>query len=198
MHTSIIATGVVFVALLVGCSQPVSPTSPTSVPSGGFSINGSSGNTTAGISAEGVAKPAGHDVPFKGSFEGVAAITPIGTQGLSVLLKGTGNATHLGRYTVVIPHTVTLNSAGTATAIGTFTFTAANGDTLTADLNGQAGPTATPGVVSIVETGIITGGTGRFAGAGGNFRIERLFSFATSLTSGSFEGTISSPGASKL
>jgi hypothetical protein len=44
--------------------------------------------------------------------------------------------------------------------------TAANGDTLTADFTGEAqvGP-----IISILEHATITGGTGRFAGAAGNF-----------------------------
>ena len=63
--------------------------------------------------------------------------------------------------------------------------------------NALGTPTAAPGVASIVETGIINGGTGRFASASGSFKLERLFSFATNLTTGSFEGTISSPGAGK-
>ncbi len=84
----------------------------------------------------------------------------------------------------------------TRTATGSYEFTAANGDTLTADFTGQAS-LATPGVLSIVETATITGGTGRFAGATGSFTGERLFDTATLMTTGSFEGTLSSPGASK-
>jgi hypothetical protein len=82
------------------------------------------------------------------------------------------------------------------TSTGTYEFTAPNGDTLTAGFTGQASLTA-PGVLSIVETATITGGTGRFADATGNFTVERLFNQVTGLTTGSFEGTISSPGAGK-
>ena len=82
----------------------------------------------------------------------------------------------------------------TLTGIGSFSFTAANGDILTADFTSKASPT-TPGVLSIVETAFISGGTGRFAGATGHFTVTRSFDFATNLTAGSFEGTISSPGA---
>jgi hypothetical protein len=46
-----------------------------------------------------------------------------------------------------------------------------------------------------METATITGGTGRFAGATGSFTTERLFDTVTLTTTGSFEGTISSPGA---
>ena len=53
----------------------------------------------------------------------------------------------------------------------------------------------TPTVVSIVEIAVITGGTGRFADATGSFIVTRSFDFATGLTTGSFKGTIFSPGA---
>jgi phage-related minor tail protein len=98
---------------------------------------------------------------------------------------------HLGRFTVEIPHVVNTTNR---TSTGTYEFTAANGDRLTAGFTGQATLTA-PGVLSIVETATITGGTGRFADATGSFIVERLFNQVTGLTSGSFEGTISSPGA---
>ncbi len=120
-----------------------------------------------------VAVAADRETPFKGSLEGVTTITPI-------------------EFTVVRPEIVNLS---TSTSIGSFAFTAANGDTLTTDFIGQASPTATPGVLKFVETAAITGGTGRFAGATGSFIVTGSFDFATNLTTGSFEGTISSPGA---
>jgi hypothetical protein len=49
-------------------------------------------------------------------------------------------------------------------------------------------------VASIVEVGTITEGTGRFAGATGTFTVERLVDLTTGISSGSFSGTISSPG----
>src|SRR5438094_104139 len=79
---------------------------------------------------------------------------------------GEGTATHLGRFTLTFNVVVTLPAG---TAIGEFTFVAANGDTLLATFTGQATPTAEPGVVSIHEVATITGGTGRFAGATGSF-----------------------------
>jgi hypothetical protein len=48
-----------------------------------------------------------------------------------------------------------------------------------------------------VETATITGGTGRFASASGTFTAERVVDLATTLTTGSFEGSISSPGGVK-
>jgi hypothetical protein len=73
--------------------------------------------------------------------------------------------------------------------IGAATFTAANGDTLTASVDGQATP-AGPGVLSIVEVYTITGGTGRFAGATGTFTLESILNQATGVSSGTFSGAI--------
>src|SRR6266849_2335443 len=55
-----------------------------------------------------VAVAADKGTPFKGSLEGVTTITPIDPQFLAALVKGTGNATQLGRFTVIIPETVNL------------------------------------------------------------------------------------------
>jgi hypothetical protein len=134
---------------------------------------------------------AGDQVPFKGSLSGTVTVTPINPPIASVLIEATGNATHLGHFTLVVPHTV---NQATRVGAGTYVFTAANGDTLTADFTGQATLLA-PGVLSTSETATITGGTGRFAGASGRFTAERTFFVATGMTTGSFEGTISSPGA---
>jgi hypothetical protein len=113
---------------------------------------------------------------------------------LSISFEGTGNATQLGRFTVEIR--IALNTTD-RTLTGTYKFTAANGDTLTASFTGQS-PLTPPGVPQTgVDTATITGGTGRFASASGNFTAERAVDLATGLTTASFEGTISSPGARK-
>ena len=129
-------------------------------------------------------------VPFKGSLEGVVTVKPQPPL-VAVLVKATGNATHLGQFELAIPHLV---DRKTMTATGTYQFVAANGDTLTATFSGKATPTKTPGVLSIVETATITGGTGRFAGATGSFTCVRLFNMVAGTTTGSFNGTISAPG----
>ena len=186
MPASLTSVGVVGVALFVGCSQPIMPTSPTSLSSASLSIASSEANATgANVLSN------NQEVPFKGRLEGTATITPGTPPFLSVSIEGTGNATHLGRFTVEIPHVVNTTNR---TSTGSYEFTAANGDTLTAGFTGQAILTS-PGVLSVVETATITGGTGRFADATGTFTIERLFNQVTGLTTGSFEGTISSPAA---
>ena len=134
---------------------------------------------------------AGEQVPFKGSFEGDVTVTPLAPPFVMVDVEATGNATQLGLFTLDIPHVV---NRATRTAIGTYEFTAANGDTVYAEFTGVSTPTAIPGVLYIEETATITGGTGRFAGATGIFSVERWYDMVAGTTIGSFEGTISSPG----
>ena len=134
------------------------------------------------------------EIPFEGKLSGVVSHTTIDPQTDAVLVEAGGTATLLGRFTVRIPHLV---NTPTRTAAGTYEFTAANGDALYAEFTGQARPTATLGVIQIVETVTITGGTGRFAGATGSFVTERLFDRIADTTIGSFSGTISSPGSAK-
>jgi hypothetical protein len=143
----------------------------------------------------GLARPlaAADQVPFKGRIGGVVSHTPVNASTDAVLVEAEGNASHLGQFTLSAPHLV---DRPTRTAAGSYEFTAANGDMLYADFTGQAAPTVTPGVLRIVEIATITGGTGRFAGATGSFTVERLYDIAAGTTTGSFEGTISSPGSS--
>src|SRR5437867_1865272 len=94
---------------------------------------------------------AGEQVPFKGSFAGVAiqsGVPPI----VSVEVDATGNATHLGQFTLAIPHHVDL-STRPRTSFGSYQFVAANGDTLSADFTGQVfivhfSPTGIPDVLA--------------------------------------------------
>ena len=137
---------------------------------------------------------AGEQVPFKGSLQGDVVHTPVAPTIDAVSITGTGQATHLGEYTVTVPHLVDRTARS---AEGTYEFTAANGDILRAYFVGHATPTATAGVLSVVEIATITGGTGRFAGATGEFTTVRIYDSIAGTTTGSFEGTISSPGASK-
>jgi hypothetical protein len=129
------------------------------------------------------------ETPFKGSFQAVethAVQFPILTVGGS----GTGNATHLGKFTMTYEAEVNLL---THVGIGSVEFIAANGDLVFADILGQSTPTGTPNVVSIVEILTITGGTGRFADATGSVISTRLLDQVTGDTSGSFDGTIVIP-----
>ncbi len=134
---------------------------------------------------------AADEVAFKGRLTGTVMVTPLDPPIASVVIEATGNATQLGRFTLEVPHLV---NQATRTGMGSYIFTAANGDMLMADFTGQA-TLVSPGVLTTHETAVITGGTGRFAGASGSFTADRTFFVATGETVGSFEGSISTPGA---
>jgi hypothetical protein len=138
---------------------------------------------------------AGGLVPFSGSLQAHETIVSE-DPGTSFVTDGSGGgiATHLGRFTLVWEFTV---NVGDGTGSGPVRYTAANGDQLFMTATGQSEPTSTPGVFHIVEIQIVTGGTGRFSGATGSFTVDRLVDLTTGLTSGSFEGAISSPGAAR-
>jgi hypothetical protein len=98
----------------------------------------------------------------------------------SVLLgfEGTGQMSHLGRVTTTGSQCTQIDQTdvnrGTFTD-GRFTWTAANGDTLTTT---HSGSYAIRGGVSYIQgEEIVTGGTGRFAGASGtlDFTAEQVF-----------------------
>jgi len=134
-----------------------------------------------------------NQVPFKGSLQGHENDTPQGgppPTTLNVDGNTTGIATHVGQFSFSYQLTVTLAN-GTST--GSAQLIAANGDSIYTTVAGSSEITA--GVASITEINTITGGTGRFAGAQGSFTVERLVNLATGFTSGSFHGTITSPGA---
>jgi hypothetical protein len=128
-------------------------------------------------------------LPFKGSLQAVETYT-LNFPTLTVDAAGSGNATHLGRFTLNYHVTVQLSPDGSGIGSASARFVAANGDSLFADGSGQATVTDTPNVDRIVETYTITGGTGRFATASGSFRVERLVNLATGATSGMFDGNI--------
>lgn len=127
------------------------------------------------------------ELPFKGSFEAVETHQP----NLPIILvtaNGSGEATQLGHFSISYEVEVNVQTgAGTGLSAQ---FVAANGDSLFAEGSGQATPTETPGILKIVETYTITGGTGRFAGASGTFTVERMANQATGETSGTVSGTI--------
>ena len=141
------------------------------------------GTTLAAASAR---KP----LPLKGSIEAVETYQVNGPT-MFVTATGTGEATHLGRYTVSYEVEVDLPT-GSGTGLSA-QYVAANGDTLFADGSGQATPTDDPTVFVVVETFTITGGTGRLDGATGNFTEERRVNIVTGVTSGTISGTIVLP-----
>jgi len=125
------------------------------------------------------------ETPFKGTVNADETVVP-SPPTASLTRDGTGTATYLGRYTEHIVMTINLP---TLASTGTATFTAANGDTLTATVIGQATRTG-PTTLSIVEVYTITGGTGRFSDATGNFTLHSTVDQTTGLSSGTFSGAV--------
>lgn len=139
-----------------------------------------------------VASPAlaSEQVPFRGCL---TAIETQVVQGGTLISDGSavGNATELGRFTMTFHIEIDLS---TLIGVGTATFVAANGDTLSTSFIGTGTPTPDPDVFTVEEVETITGGTGRFAGATGNFTLRRLVNLVTGVSSGCLGGTISNPG----
>ncbi len=107
---------------------------------------------------------AADQVPFKASETGTFQLLgPCETGGIVIDVTGTGHATELGNYSAHYRECL-LPATGTVTA-GSFTLTAANGDMVFGTYSGQASPPDDPNVLAFEDPGVITGGTGRFAGA---------------------------------
>ena len=103
-----------------------------------------------------------NQVPFKGQSSGIAtteSFDPVAGIAYS-RVEGEGQATHLGHFMVTGDVAV---DVATGVPQGTWTLTAANGDTLTASFTGQS-QIAAP-LVTIVETATVTGGTGPYRSA---------------------------------
>ncbi len=148
------------------------------------------GFVLAGLILLGMTCPisAGDQVPFNGTLDGDQFRTPLDDPFVLDQFYMTGNSTQLGEYDLLIEATV---NTAMRTASGRYYFVAANGDELTAEFEGSSMPTATPGVILIMEIATIDGGTGRFAGATGSFVCERLFEIASATSVGTYTGTIS-------
>jgi hypothetical protein len=125
-------------------------------PTGPTSSLGQIGGGVATTEARG-----GSQLPFKGAYEGLETV---GTVPSNHHLDATGNATHLGRFTVTADWTL----AATGN-FGTSTWTAADGDKFSTSF-ARRGLVAPP-TITFTETHTITGGTGRFANASGTFTV---------------------------
>ena len=130
-------------------------------------------------------------VPIRGTYESLESQSggtfPVFLQ----VLRGSGEATHLGSFTVEAQWSVNVIMG---TGVGTFTLTAANGATLAGTATGTS--VTVDGLAYITETCVITGGTGRFAGATGAFVTARVLTLTAhpetdiAESSASFQGTI--------
>jgi hypothetical protein len=138
---------------------------------------------------------AGKAVPLKGHDKGNFTLTTDGCGAgvFAVAVNDTGKATHVGTYGY---HSDECFNGATGAFSGTFTITAANGDTISGTYAGT--------VVEVVgslgfyeQDNVITGGTGRFDGASGQFHLSGIANLSTLESSQKISGTLSSPGAAK-
>jgi hypothetical protein len=125
------------------------------------------------------------ETPFKGTVDAVETSRVVFPTAF-LDREGGGTATYLGRYTEHVTMQINIPSM---TSTGTATFTAANGDTLSASVVGRATRTG-PTVLSIVEVYTVTGGTGRFADATGSFTLTSTVEQTTGVSTGTFSGAI--------
>ena len=142
--------GVIAAAIFVfaaGCTStaPIGPTSSLSANGGG------------GTGQE----QGGSELPFKGTYEGLETV---GTVPSHHHLDATGNATHLGLFTVTADWTI-----GMGMGTGTSTWRAANGDEFSTSFERHGVVTAP--TITFTETHTMTGGTGRFASTSGTFTV---------------------------
>jgi hypothetical protein len=138
---------------------------------------------------------AAQQVPFKGTFLGSDIVSGEGPCAVTICTTATGTGILLGQF--ALTQQITVNFAN-FTETGSAQWTAANGDIIYTTIIGSAIPGDV--VFAVTEIYTITGGTGRFSGAQGSFTVHRTHVVAfsadgTHVTSGWFEGTITSPGA---
>src|SRR5215210_7581270 len=158
------------VLLLVGCSEggrvPTAPSASGVAASAGPRAEIETTNASVGATA-------GSARPFKGTLAlalvGEPEFVPPST--VSAHLTGTGTATHLGRFTATLDVEIDVSNEPQETSHGAMTLTAANGDTILGNVTGHA--SVDGDVTTIVESVLITGGTGRFSAASGSFVINR-------------------------
>lgn len=140
-----------------------------------------------------------HMVPFKGNWTGVTVSADLTNfPVVSVVSEGGGQVTRLGRSTMASPHT---SHVFTGETIGEQIFTAANGDTLTAHCEGFPMPQPDNTIVGSLAC-TFTSGTGRFAGATGDYEFFLVASPRTDggqgyATVADIDGRISSVGSGR-
>ena len=144
-------------------------------------------------------------VPFHATlteqFSGVQCSPTV----LCVSVTGTGTAAHLGRVTETRQVRIDLSNPATGclpVLSDTMTLTAANGDQVVATGAGQNCLTDNPDVQNETVTYTVTGGTGRFSGAGGSgtWHTHVIITAETATTTTGAattisSGTLSAPGA---
>lgn len=133
-------------------------------------------------------------VPLKGSFATSSIIT-VNFPFIHISTDGVGQVSHLGRTRL---HSELDVLIGVDTATGTFTYTAANGDTLTGTVSGIVPPPDLQGNDEFDLTAIFTGGSGRFTDATGSVlthTVSQATGPTSAVASNTISGTVSSVGS---
>jgi len=137
------------------------------------------------------------ELSFKGYLQGSLKGEIQGQPPSAILVEGsdTGLSGELGAFKLTYRFTITLQPGSgpsdPATSAGSAEWVVASGDTIYTKFVGIGEATDTPGISRIAEFYEVVGGTGKFAGAQGQFSAKRLSS--SDLTSGSVEGMIVLP-----
>jgi hypothetical protein len=134
-------------------------------------------------------------VPFNGTWEANEVSTFFGDPPIGFFSNGQGTLTspELGSLALYLTNLVDL---ATFDGLGVTRVVDANGDSIFAEGTGHADlVTPDPPVYHITETHIVTGGTGRYAGARGSFSVDRTIDLSTGDSSGTFNGVIIVRGA---
>jgi hypothetical protein len=134
-------------------------------------------------------------VPFRGVVSGsIISITPLDECHLLAEAVNGGNATQLGHFTGTAEFVL---NACDLTYVGSYVFTAANGDSISGPFFGNLTPTDVQGVFDNTETAFITSGTGRFANATGTFDLGGQIDLNTGTFSLPWNGIISTVGSTR-
>ena len=175
--------------LLAGCHVNSTPIAPAHVES-----------PTDVIASPGQSD--GARLPFRGGYRttGGALFAPgepgseprCNVKGLLTITFGVeGKASHLGDFTGTASNCTAFPIPGpVAIEEGVFTISASNDDRLVGTYEGQQDAVASDGSAVFHSMSEITGGTGRFARATGEFTEDGVIDFNTGQTSATFEGWI--------
>ena len=144
---------------------------------------------------------AGDQVPFKATWTGqLISRVPTADGGFDQVVLNAGNGTHIGKASEVLTYHVTFEVTAAAVVVhfaGSFTATAANGDTFHGSFEGETiVPNGAPPPYEFAAEWEITGGTGRFAGATGSGTSTGL-DYGNGQDSQTDDGVISTVGSNK-
>lgn len=134
------------------------------------------------------AAPAEHRVPFKAVDRGTFTTTPLDDGRVFTEDTAHGRGTHVGAYDLHASEVIDL--ATLAVTDGSFTVTAANGDTLSGSYEGTASGTSDPQVITYHVQGPVSGGTGRFVGTHGWLVWDGVANLGTGVLSDRVSGWI--------